>query len=122
MQMRGLGHRLYDLEAPPVLQRWNARGGGFISVKGNGVALSVGPQGLPWLVAADGQILSSGLFALNSKSINTAACAQKFFAVDPAKRDVRIGHRTRWVQQIRDQPAQPLPRTRIKARALLPSA
>lgn len=60
------------------VQRWNARGGGFISVKGNGIALSVGPQGLPWLVTADGQILSSGLFALNSKSINTATCAQKF--------------------------------------------
>ncbi|MBC7709294.1 MAG: hypothetical protein H7203_04480, partial [Rhizobacter sp.] len=60
------------------LQRWNARGGGFISVKGNGVALSVGPQGLPWLVTTGGQISSSGFFAVGSKSINTENCAQKF--------------------------------------------
>lgn len=60
------------------VQRWNLRGGGFLGVKGNGIALSVGPQGLPWLVTTGGQILSSGLFALGSKSINTENCAQKF--------------------------------------------
>ena len=60
------------------VQRWNARGGNFISVKGRGVALSVGPQGLPWLVSGGGQIFSSGLFALGNKAINTSQCALKF--------------------------------------------
>ncbi len=60
------------------VQRWNARGGTFIPVKGNGVALSVGPQGLPWLVSSGGQISSSGLFALGNKAINTPQCALKF--------------------------------------------
>ena len=60
------------------VHRWNARGGGFISVKGSGVALSVGPQGLPWLVTTGGQVSSSGFFAVGSKSINSETCAQKF--------------------------------------------
>ena len=66
------------LDANGAVKRYNPRTRGFDSANGTGSALAVGPQGLPWLVTGAGSINSSGRFAVNSKSINTATCAQRF--------------------------------------------
>ncbi len=66
------------LDANGAVQRYNPRTRGFDPANGTGISLSVGPQGRPWLVTGAGTINSSGQFAVASKSINQAACAQRF--------------------------------------------
>lgn len=56
----------------------DARTGQFSPREGNGAVIDVGPQGLPWLLAADGQVSYAGLFFPDSKRINTADCARPY--------------------------------------------
>lgn len=70
------------------LRRANALGTAFdipagVSANTSSVALAVGPQGLPWLLSADGKVSSAGLFNTGGRSTNTDSCVLPF-AQSPA--------------------------------------
>jgi len=69
---------VFALDLLGRVQRYNARQKKFEVQNGQGIALSVGPQGLPWLITNNGRISYAGLFFPLSKSINTATCATAF--------------------------------------------
>jgi hypothetical protein len=69
---------VFALDLFGAVRRWNPRTGAFAVAGGSGVALSVGPQGLPWLTGTSGVALASGFFALNNKAVNPADCARRF--------------------------------------------
>ena len=72
---------LMVLDTQGNVQRYNPRSGGFTPAGGTGAvaanSISVGPQGLPWLVSTTGDVRSSGLFSV-SRNANLATCAQRF--------------------------------------------
>lgn len=58
-----------------------------------GTSMAVGPQGLPWLVAAGGRVSIPGLFNVSNKLINPPTCAAPFLqqAAAPAPAPVAAG-------------------------------
>jgi hypothetical protein len=73
----------YVLDLLGSVRRFNPRTREFERQNGVGVAMAVGPQGLPWLVTRDGDVSIAGLFNPTSRSVNTDACAAPF-SVAPA--------------------------------------
>ncbi|MDP1613757.1 MAG: fibronectin type III domain-containing protein [Sulfuritalea sp.] len=69
---------VFALDLLGNVQKFNASKKQFEKQNGEGQAIAVGPQGLPWLVTASGQVQHAGLFFPNSKTVNTADCANQF--------------------------------------------
>jgi hypothetical protein len=74
---------LFALDLLGNLQRYDAVKKIFEKQNGTGSAIAVGPGGFPWLVNQVAKIDSSGIYAANSKTINTADCALAFATAPP---------------------------------------
>lgn len=81
---------VFALDLLGNLQRYNETRRQFERVNGRGVALAVGPQGLPWLVAADGRVSTAGLQVGGGRGVRSASCAARFVGA-PAPQPPTVG-------------------------------
>src|SRR5690606_16886598 len=66
---------VFALDLLGGVRRYDERSMQFEARNGSGVAIAVGPQGLPWLVTLEGQVEYAGLLQVGSRRVNTAGCA-----------------------------------------------
>ena len=71
-------YTVFALDLLGTVRRLNPANGQFEPQNGQGAAIAVGPQGLPWLVTAVGRVVYAGLFFATSRTVNTETCADVF--------------------------------------------
>ncbi|TXT35998.1 MAG: hypothetical protein FD135_4574, partial [Comamonadaceae bacterium] len=69
---------VFALDLLGSVRRFNPSTKQYDKQNGVGVAIAVGPQGLPWLVTTEGRVSYAGLFNTSSRVVNTDSCAAQF--------------------------------------------
>jgi len=87
---------VFALDLLGSVRRFNPSTKQYDKQNGTGVTIAVGPQGLPWLVTAEGRVGYAGLFNTSSRVVNTDTCAAQFSQaqapVQPPNATLQVGH------------------------------